>query len=209
VWQAISTKHGEPVVASRLAAYVQAENWYPPPGDNGLESGDGWKVAKDFGWIAEVQVPWPANGDLSNISWTPPPSNEWETTEEPIEVYTIGNSLDSLKNGMWAHGPGLFGFNFAEEWMTLNRDGSFPVPKTLAGGHDISFWGWDDDIILHDDATGTNSLGGIQLLNSWGPDWGIQMPGSKSGGWCWMPYTFWNGQYDNWIPQDTYVVTLP
>jgi len=204
----VSKKHDKIVrEPSRSAWYAQIQRQlYPPPGDNGAESGDGLLMWSQHGWIPETLRPYPTANEIAELLAAVPPP-EWRKDYPLVSFNRVNNDPLSIKRAMTSRGACIFGGAFAQSWTTqTNADGSLPSPDTVAGGHLWFNGGYSDTVQLVDDATGATSQGAFLSRNSWGPGYGFKPQGAETSGWFWLPYSIWT-DYPQFAPVDVYVVS--
>lgn len=204
----VSFKHDRIIrIASRSAWYAQIENQlYPPPQDSGAESGDGLLMWQHWGWIPESVRAYPPNGDAPALL-APVDGRDWRTDYPLVSFNRLNNDVVSIKRGLVSRGACLFGGSFATSWTEqTNKDGSLPIPDTVAGGHLWLNVGYSDTKVFYDDATGKTTVGAFLSRNSWGPEYGIWPEGAETSGYFWMPYNLWEN-YPQFVPMDVYVAT--
>lgn len=203
-----SNKHDQVKrIASRSAWYSQIENQlYPPAQDSGAESGDALLIWNQHGYVLESVRPYPADGNTKALL-SPVIQSEWKTDYPVVSFSKLNNDILSIKKGMYSRGAALFGGTFATSWLSkTNKDGSLPVPDTVAGGHLWLNVGYSDTKTFIDDTSGLKSIGGFLSKNSWGATYGIQPVGAETSGYFWLPYYLWQ-YYPSFVPQDVYVAT--
>lgn len=174
---------------SRRAIYSEAlHEFYPNAiGDNGLEVMDGLNIAKSKGYVDEAAWPYPVPTDNNYlIMFEPVPANLWHPYE-PAAIIDVPVDVESMKIGLYKHGPLVIGLTWANEWENVGTNGTLPAPQTAAGGHCVAIAGFSD----------TEQM--FFVRNSWGPGW-------ADHGYCWMSYAFVGSQF--W-PTEAYALEFP
>lgn len=204
-----STKHGHPIDPSRIAWYGQAESQFdPPPTDSGLESGDVLRIYTEHGYIPEAEAPWPLDGVIAKL--VVPDKKLWRKDEKLNAFTSVPHpSVYSIQKALFHLGPGIGGMSVSNAMVSQNTyaNGLIPDPDSVAGGHEVAWFGWSSTIKLTNPETNHIYTGAFECLTSWSTAYGIKMPGAKSAGWFYLPFEYFI-KYPEYVPTDYYTISV-
>ena len=138
------------------------------------------KGLADTGCCPEALWPY----DPTKFAETPPDEAIADANRFRVHSYYRVNDLDEVKLALAARHVVICGIMVYDSFESsqVARTGMVPMPDTLhetfAGGHGIALYDYDD-------AGWTDSNGGINFKNSWGPTWGV-------GGYGTLSYDFFD-----------------
>jgi hypothetical protein len=199
--QAESVRHSpEPIAMSVSATYAQALRDTSNGGkitDSGLPTGAGLASYQTHGYVPNAKRPFPHPNDESYMLAPVDPSL-WVTTFKEHTYAAVDADPISIWRALYTRGPVQIGCEWANEWFTPGADGVLPPPLTDAnGGHSLVIVGINMTTMM------------FEIANSWGVHWGCQPPGAESGGFCWLPISYYsNPAYKPYWPTDLYVVSM-
>ena len=94
--------------------------------------------------------------------------------------------LTRIKTNLAAGLPSMFGFTVYSSISQAATKGEIPFPtpgEAVVGGHAIVAIGYDDAKVIKNANSGAQTVGALQIRNSWGTGWG-------DGGYGWLPYDY-------------------
>ena len=167
-------------------------NNQPPTGDNGSTILATMQSMQQFGVCVENLWPYVDANENSE------PSSAARAAAAQLELgkyFAIPNDskkLTGIKQSLYAGVPLMFGSEVHQSIMKVGSDGLEPYAAEnsskdpVVGGHARYIIGWDDT----KEIPGAPVKGALQIMNSWGPDWGVD-------GTSWVSYQVWNEQETN------------
>lgn len=94
-----------------------------------------------------------------------------------IDSYYALRSIDEVRAAIFLFGPVELGIDWPRSWFDASSQGDVPVADTIAGGHAIVAYGFDDRRLT------VHGPGAFRIANSWGTGWGDH-------GDFWLPYRY-------------------
>jgi C1A family cysteine protease len=192
--------YGRHVDGSRLFLYKATRNLLHWNGDTGANLRTTMKALVLFGVPPEEF--WPYNIKTYDVE----PSAfcyAFGQSYQAIQYYRLDppgiphpQLLASIKGALDRGLPSMFGFPVYSSIEQAANTGRIPWPtpnEKVVGGHALLTVGYDDDILITNDATGgVTTQGALLVRNSWGPGWGER-------GYGWLPYLYvLQGQALDW-----------
>ncbi|MDP2338206.1 MAG: C1 family peptidase [Bacteroidota bacterium] len=183
---------GKHIDASRLFLYKATRNLMQEKGDTGafLRSTMGALVL--FGVPPEEYWPYiVADFDKEPTAFC----YAFAQNYQPISYYRLDSSgtkpgelLTLIKSNLAAGLPSMFGFTVYSSINQADQSGGkIPYPikgDKILGGHAIVAVGYNDTMkIKNTGVGGTETIGSLQIRNSWGTGWG-------DNGYGWLPYEY-------------------
>ena len=155
--------------------------------DGGAEIRDAVKGVAKLGATTEALCPY----DENVYAQRPSPSAYREAKGDLVVSYKrldatqdASSRQPAVKQALLNGDPVVFGFtvyeNFMDDETAATGNMGLPVGK-VEGGHAVCIIGYNDN------HQGRGWQGGVQIANSWGPDWGCKGPNGQ-GGYFWMPW---------------------
>lgn len=192
-WQE-TKQYKREVKTSPLFVYSECKKLDGIPDTEGTYPRVAMKVLKDFGVCKEGTFPYSLmKGKI------PPDATDHarnEAKEFIVNAYAQAQTLAEVKQALMREGPVLGALLVASSFMEPEQ-GFVPMPEGyIMGGHAIVVTGWDDNLkhtYRRSFAGKTTFQGFLRVRNSWGTSWG-------DGGYCWVPYEFFNGRMDTGMP---------
>jgi C1A family cysteine protease len=140
-----------PVIsASRLFIYWVTRSMAVPSEidrDSGVDNRTMLKALAQYGFCPESMWPY----DISKFKEKPPQACFTAALAHRIKSYAVvQQTLEQMKGCIYSGFPFIFGFEVYSSFMTpeVAATGIVPMPnpskETLEGGHDVTFFGYDD-----------------------------------------------------------------
>jgi len=145
--------------------------------DSGATLRDGMKVLHQRGVCEESLDPY----NVDTFKKRPSSEAFKEATSHKITKYLrVDVTVDAIKEVLNTGFPVDIGFSVPQSFESeqMATDGFLLVPgpkEPIIGGHAVCICGYDDNL------THNGQTGYFQVINSWGPNWGL-------GGYFWFPY---------------------
>lgn len=183
---------GKHTNASRLFVYKTTRNLMKVTGDTGAYLRSVMGALTLFGAPPESYYPY----DTSKFDEEPSAFlYSYAQNYQALSYYRLdppGTSnaalLTQIKTNLNSGLPAMFGFTVYDSYDQSNSNGgSFPFPtrqESILGGHAVLAIGYDDSFKVRNKLTGgVETVGAIEIRNSWGTSWG-------SAGYGWLPYDY-------------------
>lgn len=183
---------GKHTNASRLFVYKTTRNLMKVTGDTGAYLRSVMGALTLFGAPPESYYPY----DTSKFDEEPSAFlYSYAQNYQALSYYRLdppGTSnaalLTQIKTNLNSGLPAMFGFTVYDSYdQTETNGGAFPFPtrqESIVGGHAVLAIGYDDSFKVRNKLTGgVETVGAIEIRNSWGTSWG-------SAGYGWLPYDY-------------------
>ena len=194
-----SRAFGKYIPSSRLFIYKTTRNLQRDIGDVGAYLRTTMAAIALFGTPPEEYHPYKTvDYDKEPNSFLYSMADNYEATYyfclDPVGINeTKDVVLNRIKKFINVGIPSMFGFYIFSSFERGRQAGSpegnegyIPFPgntEEVQGGHAIVIAGYNDELVIINDATGEPTVGAFKILNCWGTSWGFN-------GYGWLPYKY-------------------